>query len=634
MSAEISEDFVDSAVYQEVVQRAKSLEAEVVRELAEQGVHESKVEVDVSVSMHYDGSDSELDVPFSANLRDEFIAIHLRETSFSMQRPIRIANIRVRGVGKSFDVAPADFEPQLKAAKKAGALVSVKPLQRSKAFFEVEGKIQQFDTPVYVLNSLPHGTLVPGPAIIVDSTQTIVVEPAAQATCLPEHVVVDVETETKVILDEGENAKVDPILLAVFANRFMSIAEQMGHTLQRTSVSVSIKERLDFSCSIHATDGALVANAPHIPIHLGSMQNAVVAQHEYWKGKLRPGDVLMTNHPKWGGTHLPDITIITPVFDPEDDTNILFYVASRGHHQDIGGSGVTAMNPVSKEIWEEGIIVKTFKIVSGGKFEEEQVIKMFKAVGDMPGCSASRRIDHNLTDLQAKVSANVLGIKLVKALFAEFGSKTVLFYMRQIQTVARETTKTFLRETYDKNGGRPLHAVDYLDNGTKINLEVRINREEGTADFDWTGTGPQVYGNSNMPFSLTYAAIIYGLRAMINPSIPMPLNQGVLDPVNNITPSGTTVNPDEHLGIAGSTLSSQRLYDIVLQAFNACADAQGCASATGFGDGGKDPNTGEIIRGFAYGESIGGGTGAGPGWHGRHATHVVSYIEAIKQDPG
>nr|XP_031858199.1 uncharacterized protein CI109_006441 [Kwoniella shandongensis]KAA5525271.1 hypothetical protein CI109_006441 [Kwoniella shandongensis] len=624
ISAEVpAEGLSESEIYEELNRRIAALKVEVVTELVQQDIAKENIDFTVTVAMHHEGSDSELDVPFSIKMHQDFLDVHFRETSFHMHRAVRTANVRVRGVGRSYvGFRPNDFAVQLEAARKENKPVSVKPIQISSSFFEVNGKVEGLATPVYALGSVATGSVIDGPAIIVDSTQTIVVEPAARAVCLPEHVILEVDVEVVGKNADNDDLSVDPVMLAVFANRFMSIAEQMGHTLQRTSVSVSIKERLDFSCSIHGTDGALVANAPHIPVHLGSMQSAVMAQHRHWLGKLRPGDVLLTNHPKWGGTHLPDLTVVTPVFDPNDDTKVLFYVASRGHHQDIGGSGVTAMNAVSKELWEEGIAVKTFKLVSAGKFDEEGIVSMLEDVGKRPGCSASRRIDHNITDLQAKVSANVLGTKLVMALFKEFGEKTVLFYMRQIQQVAQNTTKRFLRETYDRFGGKPLQAEDYIDNGTKIKLEVRINREDGTAVFDWTGTGHQVHANSNIPSSLTYAAIIYGLRCMISADIPMPLNQGVLDPVTNITPPGSIVNPDEFLAISGSTLTTQRLYDIVLTAFKAAACSQGCSSAVGFADGGKDHRTGEVTPGFAYGESCGGGYGAGPSWHGVSATHV------------
>ncbi len=290
---------------------------------------------------------------------------------------------------------------------------------------------------------------------------------------------------------------------------------RMGVLLQSTSISLSIKERLDFSCSLHSADGGLVANAPHIPIHLGSMADAVKYQHNHWLGRLEPGDALLTNHPDTGGTHLPDLTVVTPIFDPVNKDQILFYVGSRGHHSDIGGNGVTSMNPKAKELWEEGLAVKSFKIVSEGVFREDDIKKLFAEAGNHPGCSATRRIDHNITDIQAAISANVRGATLMNALFEEFGSKTVMFYMNQIQILAAKTVRSFLRETYDKFEGKPLEAEDYFDDGTLLKLKITIDRDEGTAVFDWTGSGPQTHGNFNVPISISYASIIYTLRLMI-----------------------------------------------------------------------------------------------------------------------
>lgn len=303
LSAEIPETLGSSSISAEIDSRVKSLKAEVTKQLVDQGVSDLDVDHSVTVSTHYDGSDTLLQIPLSDNLKADFIAAHLRETSFSTNRPVRIANIRVRGVGRTFKVAPNDYADALAIAETTSVPVP-QSSGTSEAYFDYQGSVKKVTTPVYILGKVTVNSKIPGPAIIVDSTQTIVVEPNATAICLPEHVILQLSSahvsapSKSITMTPGST---DPIMLAVFANRFMSIAEQMGHTLQRTSISVSIKERLDFSCSIHGTDGALVANAPHIPVHLGSMQYAVQAQHQHWAGKLRPGDVLLTNHPQWGG---------------------------------------------------------------------------------------------------------------------------------------------------------------------------------------------------------------------------------------------------------------------------------------------------------------------------------------------
>lgn len=299
----VPDDFARSALLTDIQRRVSELTDNVDLQLVAQGVDRSIIEHTTYISTHYEGSDTVLQIPFGSDLRSDFVAAHLRETSFSMGRGVQISNIRVFGVGRSMSVASADFALALKEAE-ASNTVAPDPQSWSDAHFEIAGSIEAINTPVYALSKVPIGASIDGPAIIVDSTQTIVVEPNTKATCLEEHVILRLNQLPGGSVKDAHVSSdlvVDPIELAVFANRFMSIAEQMGHTLQRTSVSVSIKERLDFSCSIHGTDGALVANAPHIPVHLGSMQYAVQAQHQHWLGRLKPGDVLLTNHPEWGG---------------------------------------------------------------------------------------------------------------------------------------------------------------------------------------------------------------------------------------------------------------------------------------------------------------------------------------------
>ncbi|WVQ73617.1 hypothetical protein IAR50_003197 [Cryptococcus sp. DSM 104548] len=621
VTGEVTDDFELSDAYTSIAARIAELRADAAKQLVEQGVKNQDISFSVTFRVHYDGADTIFDLPPSDTLKADFLAAHLRETSFNLQRKVRLAGLRVSATGQSFKATPKDFGDELARAEASPVLYSLAPNSIQEAYFDSCGAVKKYDTPVFLLRDIQRGSTIHGPVIIVDSTQTIVVEPSARAIILSDHVILKLSKQEPTAISGNNSFVVDPIMLGVFASRFMSIAEQMGHTLQRTSISVSIKERLDFSCSIHGLDGAMVANAPHIPIHLGSMQYAVASQHEHWKGRLQPGDVLLTNHPQWGGTHLPDLTVVSPIFGPEDPTKVLFYVASRGHHTDIGGNAVTAMNPIAKELWEEGLHVGTFKLVSQGRFDEEGVVALFKDVEKYPGNSATRRIDHNLTDLQAAVSANQRGANLVQQLFHDFGTDYVLFYMKQIQFVSRDTVHAFFRQTYDKFGGKPLRAVDWMDDGTEIRLEVRIEKEKGEATFDWTGTGPQSHSNSNMPPSLTHGAIIYAIRSMISPAIPMPLNQGVMDPVKIISPLGTIINPSGVVAVSGGTISTHRLIDNILRAFEAAACSQGCASATGFGTGGKDKD-GNVIPGFTYGESLGGGVGAGPTWHGKHATHV------------
>lgn len=466
--------------------------------------------------------------------------------------------------------------------------------------------------------------------MITDATQTIVVEKSYECTLTSQHIVIDqVANSDRQQVDASE---INPIQLSCFANRFMSIAEQMGHTLQRTAMSTSIKERLDFSCAIFSPDGGLVANAPHIPIHLGSMEFAIQYQHRLWGKKLKPGDVLLTNHPEAGGVHLPDLTVVTPAFYGDE---LVFYVASRGHHSDIGGIGITSMIPDSKELWQEGMAVKSALIVSGGVFQEEQVRALFEEVAQHPGCSATRRLQDNISDIQAKISANQKGISLIERLCAEFTLPVVHLYMGGIQSNAELAIRDLFRGLHRRTGGKPLRAVDWFDDGTPVQVEIRVDGSAGTAVFDFAGSGAQTWGNMNMPISITHSAVIYVLRCLVD--LEIPLNQGCLKPCTILLPPRSIVNPSPTVAICGSTIASQRVTDVLLQAFGAAAGSQGCANSLGWGAGGSvrtaTRSPGEagvvtekivVVPGWNYGETVGGGSGAGPAWHGAHAVNVHS----------
>lgn len=399
----------------------------------------------------------------------------------------------------------------------------------------------------------------------------------------------------------------------------MAIAEQMGYTLQRTSISTSIKERLDFSCAIFSREGKLVANAPHIPIHLGSMQYAIQYQHRLWEGKLKAGDVLLSNHPECGGTHLPDLTIITPVF-VDGETTVAFYVAARGHHTDIGGQGITSMMPDSKELWQEGFNVRSMKIVDNGVFLETDVRNAFLAAGDLPGCSPSRRLDDNISDIKAQISANQRGILLLQKMCAEFTFPFVDRYMNAIQRNSETAVREYLKSV-SQTRTMPLTASDHFDDGTVIKVSISID-EAGGAVFDFTGTGPQMWGNYNCPISITHSAVIYSVRCLLDADIP--LNDGCLSPIDIRIPKGSVLRPSASVAICGSTLASQRVIDTILRAFESCAAFSGCANSFGWGMGGRNPATGIIEPGWNYGETVGGGCGAGPGWHGEHAIQAHS----------
>ncbi|KAI5287298.1 hypothetical protein KEM52_001660 [Ascosphaera acerosa] len=480
------------------------------------------------------------------------------------------------------------------------------------------------ETPVFVLQSLAKGTRIQGPAMIIDNTQTIVVIPDSIAHILDTCVVIDLREKPKSLVpatadaqDEAGHANINPIQLSIFGNRFMSIAEQMGRSLRKTAVSTNIKERLDFSCALFSPDGGLVANAPHVPVHLGSMQFAVQYQHKHWAGRLQDGDVLVTNHPACGGTHLPDITVITPVFDKGE---IVFYVASRGHHADIGGALPGSMPPNSTELWQEGAAIAAEKIVSGGVFNEQRMIEILvKEPAAYPGCSGTRCLEDNMSDLRAQIAANHKGISLINGLIKECGLKHVHTYMYAIQRTAEIAVRELLRTTA-KTLGTTLHARDVMDDGTPIELRVAINDKDGTAVFDFAGTGPEVYANINAPEAITHSAIIYCMRCLLRSDIP--LNQGCLNAIDIRIPKNSLLSPSSEAAVVGgNVLTSQRITDVVLKAFNACAASQGCCNNLTFGTGGKNER-GEHVRGFGYYETIAGGSGAGASWEGTSGVHT------------
>jgi 5-oxoprolinase (ATP-hydrolysing) len=285
-------------------------------------------------------------------------------------------------------------------------------------------------------------------------------------------------------------------MLSIFAHRFMAIAEQMGRALQKTSVSTNVKERLDYSCALFDPTGGLVANAPHLPVHLGSMSTCVRRQAEIWKGKLVKGDVIVSNHPEYGGTHLPDITVITPAFNDTGD-RILFYVASRAHHADIGGILPGSMPPHSRELYQEGAAIKSEKLVSAGRFNEDRITQLLlNEPAKHPGCSGTRCLADNISDLRAQISSNMKGINLISSLIEEYGEDVVNFYMANIQDNAEHSVRILLKDVSKRFEGKDLSAVDYMDDGSPIRLKITIDAEKGEAVFDFDGTGPEVYGKS------------------------------------------------------------------------------------------------------------------------------------------
>lgn len=425
----------------------KRVRTKVEEELISQGATPDTIVYEESLSLRYKGTDTNLSVPKpdDEDYGAAFGVMHLREFAFKLDRDAVVDSVHVRGVATSSTSSDsAGLIAGLEETKRASK--ELPPFRTQPVYTQRTWK----EAGVYNITKLGQRDSIRGPALLIDETQTILVEQDYVAYVLLNHVVLE-KTQARSTLSVETDDEVEPIQLSVFSHRFMSIAEQMGNTLQRTSISTSIKERLDFSCAIFSPNGKLVANAPHIPLHLGSMQYAIQCQHELWKGKLQPGDSLLTNHPELGGTHLPDLTVVTPVFI--DDT-IAFYVASRGHHTDsksatipiiivnkltsvVGGKGITAMMPTSKELWEEGVLVQSMKIVSGGQFIEQDVRDAFLKAGEYPGCSPSRRLNDNISDVKAQISANQRGLLLLQKLAAQFSLQVIHKYSKFAELLQR-----------------------------------------------------------------------------------------------------------------------------------------------------------------------------------------------------
>ncbi|KAI8620425.1 Hydantoinase B/oxoprolinase-domain-containing protein [Chytriomyces sp. MP71] len=604
--------------------RIAALSKDAQTHLTGQGFKDAEIVIEPYLNLRYQGTDTSMMTlkpeGDSWDFLSVFVATHKQEFGFILpDRPVIVDDIRIRAIGKGATAG---------AASGASVHKEVKNLPRRRVDAKTAKSIEQTywagmgrcSTPVFVLSDLVKGDELSGPALIIDVTATIVVEPQCTALVTSEHVVILVESSGKKgsQATRQEDVDRDPIMLSVFGHRFMSIAEQMGRTLQKTAISTNIKERLDFSCALFGPDGGLVANAPHIPVHLGSMQEAVRWQMQHLApGEIRDGDVLLTNHPAAGGSHLPDITVITPVFS---GGKLVFFVASRGHHADIGGIQPGSMPPNSTELFQEGAAVKSFHLVRGGVFDEAGVTDiLLHQPARFDGCSGTRCLSDNLSDLKAQVAANQRGIALVQGLIGEYGLHVVQAYMHYIRENAEMAVRNMLMEVA-KSSGSVLHAEDFMDDGSAIKLAIKIDPRDGSAVFDFTGTATEVYANTNAPRSVSYSAIIYCLRCLIN--LDMPLNQGALQPIDVIIPEGSMLSPSENAAVVGgNVLTSQRLCDVVLKAFGACAASQGCCNNFTFGSGGKDKD-GNVTDGFGYYETIAGGSGAGRSWNGRSGVHT------------
>jgi 5-oxoprolinase (ATP-hydrolysing) len=444
---------------------------------------------------------------------------------------------------------------------------------------------------------LPCGQPIPGPAIIVEDNATTIIEPAWQGEIDDRGHLVISRLMPKPTMERLSTQR-DPIMLEVFNNLFMHIAEQMGIVLERTAHSVNIKERLDFSCAVFDADGELIANAPHMPVHLGSMGESIQAVLQQRDARIRPGDVYMLNAPYNGGTHLPDITVVTPVFDDSGD-RIIFTVASRAHHADIGGVAPGSMPANSRSIEEEGILFDNILLVRGNELQEHKIRGLLER---QP--YPARNPNQNIEDLKAQIAANAKGVRELENLVEHFSLRVVHAYMDHIKANARECVEDAIVNLSD---GR---SVIELDTGERICVAVTIDTAGRSAIVDFSGTSPVSASNFNAPASIARAAILYVFRTLVKNDIP--LNAGCMRPITVRLPTACLVNPHYPAAVAaGNVETSQCITDGLLIALNACAAAQGTMNNFTFGN-----------DRYQYYETICGGAGAGRNFDGTSAVHT------------
>ena len=571
--------------HDDLAARLSALGEGVVGELAAQGVASERISLVRRVHLRYEGTDSAIIVLFdeAAQMKAQFDVAYKKRFSFLMPaKALVVEAVSVEAIGASD--APAE---------------SVAPAQLRSGPLAPDETVRMFgsgawrDTGLYKRAGIRIGDLIVGPAIIAEDNATTVIEPGWQAEVTPyNHLVltrVEALPERRAI---GTTA--DPVMLEIFNNLFMSIAEQMGLRLQNTAYSVNIKERLDFSCALFDACGNLIANAPHMPVHLGSMGESIKTVMTENAGQMRPGDVFMLNDPYHGGTHLPDVTVISPVFD-EAGESILFYVGSRGHHADIGGTTPGSMPPDSVVIEQEGVLIDNFKLVDGA----DGLLRDTEARALLNGARyPARNPDQNMADLRAQVAANQKGVDELRKMVAHFGLDVVQAYMGHVQDNAEEAVRRVI--TALKDGA----FTCLLDNGAQIQVAIRVDQASRSAEIDFTGTSSQLPNNFNAPSAVCMAAVLYVFRTLVDDEIP--LNAGCLKPLHVIIPPGSMLNPHYPASVvSGNVETSTCITNALYGALGVMAASQGTMNNFTFGN-----------AKYQYYETISGGSGAGQGFDG------------------
>ncbi|WP_434714500.1 hydantoinase B/oxoprolinase family protein (plasmid) [Rhizobium sp. YTUHZ045] len=536
------------------------LEKEVRGELILQGVEPGDMEVVTRLHLQYKGTDTALPVAFGPQeeMTQAFAAAHKKQFGFIFDdRPVVVDSIEVEGIGGGADIEEMD-----------GQAATFTPQALRTTRFYSGGTWHQAG--IFRRDALKPGAVVAGPALIIEAHQTIVVEAGWQAR-LTGHDHIVLTREVALSRNSAIGTSADPVMLEVFNNLFMAIAEQMGVTLQNTAHSVNIKERLDFSCAVFDRTGALVANAPHMPVHLGSMDRSVETIIRLNEGRIRPGDVFALNAPYNGGTHLPDITVVTPVFDDDSET-ILFYVASRGHHADIGGKAPGSMTPRATKVDEEGVLIDNFLLVDNGRFREAEFAAMLR---EHP--YPARNPAQNLADVKAQIAANEKGVQELRKMVAHFGLDVVEAYMGHVQDNAEESVRRVIVRLSDSEFTYP------TDQGAVIKVKITVDRKAREATVDFTGTSAQQPTNFNAPEPVTRAAVLYVFRVMVEQAIPM--NAGCLRPIRIIVPDGSMLRPAYPAAVvAGNVETSQHVTNALFGALGTLAAAQGSMNNLTFGN--------------------------------------------------
>jgi 5-oxoprolinase (ATP-hydrolysing) len=557
-------------------------------ELVAQGADASRVRVERRLQLRYAGTDTSISVDHGddAAMREAFAASHRSRFGFLLDKPLVVE----AAIAEAICESEADVGPPPAAASKANAKatpVSTLRVRLAGAWREA---------PCYQRVQLTPGETLDGPAIIAEAHSTTVVEPGWRAEVTPGSELLLVRRGTRAGRARA-GTRADPVMLEVFNNLFMHIAEQMGTVLESTAQSVNIKERLDFSCAIFDAQGRLIANAPHIPVHLGSMGESVAAVLCRNAGRIARGDVYMLNAPYDGGTHLPDITVVTPVLD--ERARVLFVVASRAHHADIGGITPGSMPPESTSIDEEGVLFENFKLIEDGRLREQP---LRDRLGARPW--PARNVEQNLADLRAQAAANEKGVAELRRMVGHYGLDVVRAYMRHVRANAEDSVRRVIDVI------RPGRFEVELDTGQRVCVDISIDREARAARIDFGGSATQGSNNFNAPKAVCKAAVLYVFRTLVDR--PIPLNAGCLEPLEVVIPPGSLLDPRYPAAVvAGNVETSQCVTDALYGALGIQAGAQGTMNNFTFGN-----------ERHQYYETICGGAGAGPGYDGADAVHT------------